>query len=609
MLAGSYTSDEVFRGLVTERMEAKAMAVSKLRLWLEDPSLTLVDVFHLNTRFAHRQLLLRLRRALRAVATTGEERRAQALDLCQVQGLLQAEADEVNDLGETRLIAAAADGESTATLELLVDAGANIHAVNQRKHNALMEAALNGHEEAVKALHRLGVGHSASGGGGKSAVMMAAWNGHTHVVEVLVELKADVQAALESGFTPLILAASTGHAETAAALARLGAALEAETTGGLTAAMVAAQNGHAEVVRALHAAGADMHRVTHDGESMAAIAAKNGHAKVLQALGQLLGAANMGIETADRVGHTPLMKAARAGHRKAARALLDLRADPGATDGSGETALFAAVAARQWGVAGDLLAAGGAGLLAARNLDGRTCLSFALEDSTDKDAQHLASAAGADAPALLAAAADELAAERDARAAGATFARFRGAAGEAYVSARARTVGFRSFCSVRAGAVCRAGRRAYMELEVLLLCDAPQFGFCGEGWRRSDSHAAAGVGDDEGSWGVDGARACAWHNQQHRDFGRTWRRGDVVGLACDLIEGAGGGGRVWVSVNGSFEAPHGAAFDIPAGLPALFPALSARASRVRYNFGPAFAYAPPAPGYDLFEPLADTDAP
>jgi ankyrin repeat protein len=584
------------------------MAVSKLRLWLEDHSLSLVDVFPLNMRSAYRQLQLRLRTALRAVAS-GEERRAQALELCQVRGLLQAQADEVNDLGETRLIAAAADGESAATLELLCEAGADIHAVNKRNHNALMEAALNGHVEAVQALHRLGVGHTAAGGGGKSAVMMAAWNGHTQVVEVLVELKADVQAALGTGFTPLILAASSGHAETAAALARLGAALEAETTDGLTAAMVAAQNGHAGAMRALYAAGADLHRAKHDGESVAASAAKNGHAAVLRELGQLLGEADGGFGVGDMVGHTALMKAARGGHRAAVRALLDLRVDPGATDGGGETALFAAVAARQWELAGDLLAACGPKLLAARNLDGRTCLSFALEDSSDKEAKQLAAAAGADAPALLAAAEAELAAERAARAAGPTFARFSGAAGEAYVCAGGRTVGFRSFCSVRAGAVCRAGRRAYMELELLVLCDSPQFGFCGGEWRRSDTHAAAGVGDDAGSWGVDGARACAWHNQQAREFGGTWRKGDVVGLACDLTEGgAGGGGRVWVSVNGSFGAPNGAAFDLPAGLPSLYPALSARASRVRYNFGPGFAHAPPTPDYGLFEPLEDADA-
>jgi hypothetical protein len=129
-----------------------------------------------------------------------------------------------------------------------------------------------------------------------------------------------------------------------------------------------------------------------------------------------------------------------------------------------------------------------------------------------------------------------------------------------------------------------------------------QFGFCGE-WVRTDGHAAAGVGDDSESWGVDGAQACAWHAQSRRDFGGTWRAGDVIGLACDLraAGGGGGGGRLWVSVNGSFAPPYGAAFDLPAAVLRLYPALSARAGRVRYNFGPAWAHAPPGAGYGVFE--------
>ena len=278
--------------------------------------------------------------------------------------------------------------------------------------------------------------------------------------------------------------------------------------------------------------------------------------------------------------------------------LLKHGARPVVADHAGENALFAAVTARQWKVAAALLAAEGTALLLARNADGRTCLSYAVEDGSKAEARTLV---GADADVLLADADADVAADRAAASIGPIFVRFSGTAGEAYVGLRGRTVGFRGFCSVRAGAVCRAGRAAYMEVTVAVLCDAPQFGFCGPEWQRSDGRAAAGVGDDAASWGVDGARACAWHAQQRRDFGGRWRAGDVIGLACDMRGGDGGGGRVWVSINGSFAAPYGVAFDLPAGLPALYPALSARASRVRYNFGPTFKYAPPARYFSVFE--------
>ena len=234
-----------------------------------------------------------------------------------MRGLVQEQADETNDIGETRFIRAAADGESTDTLELLRDAGADINAINKRGHNALMSAAMNGHLQAVRALHGLGVKQVAKQGGA-SALMLAAWNGHIEVVEALVELRGDVNAAYGTGFTPLIWAASKGHAETAAVLARLGAALEAETKAGLTAALVAAQNGHAATVAALHAARADLTRTAPDGSCAAAIAAKNGHAEVLRELGRLKA---LDPQAADAVGHTALMKAARAGHLEAVQVI------------------------------------------------------------------------------------------------------------------------------------------------------------------------------------------------------------------------------------------------------------------------------------------------
>lgn len=466
-----YMKDEIFRGLVTERLEAKSMAVSKLRLWLEDRILTLVEVVALPRRAAHRLLLLRLRAGLRAVSSL-EERRRQALELCRVRGLVQAEVDEVNELKETRFIVAAADGESTETLQLLCDAGADVHAVNGRGYNALMMAALNGHAEAVQTLVKLGVGHTAKpGDGGASALMLAAYNGHTELVATLAGLGGDLQAAYGKGFTPLIWAASRGHAGTVTELVRLGAAVEAETKGGLTAALIAAQNGHAGVVAALHGAGADLGRKGPDGSCVTATAAKNGHADVLRELGRL-GAADVGGR--DEMGRTALMKAARGGHFSAVKVMLGMGADAAAADAAGETALFAAVTARAWKVAAALLAAGGAALLAARNLDGRTCLSYAVEDGEEGAARALVADAGLDVGGVISAAAGEVAAERAAAGKGLGFVRFKGAAGEAYVGWRTRTVGFREFCSVRATAVCRAGRAAYMEVELLSPCEAPQ---------------------------------------------------------------------------------------------------------------------------------------
>lgn len=44
----------------------------------------------------------------------------------------------------------------------------------------------------------------------------------------------------------------------------------------------------------------------------------------------------------------------------------------------------------------------------------------------------------------------------------------------------------------------------------------------------------AGTGDDEHSWGYDGARQKKWHKSSCEAFGTEWQRGDVIGCALDI---------------------------------------------------------------------------
>jgi hypothetical protein len=180
-------------------------------------------------------------------------------------------------------------------------------------------------------------------------------------------------------------------------------------------------------------------------------------------------------------------------------------------------------------------------------------------------------------------------------------------------------VSFQDYSTVRAagGAVCPLGGLGYYEVEVLCPGDATQFGFCSLDWLALEGESDEGVGDDGPSWGVDGDRVLRWHKGSQGPFGRRWRAGDVVGLACDLR--ANGGGRMLASLNGDFGLPHGAAFDLPtAGLErGLCPALTAQSGLFRCNLGGGrpFRHAPPSPEYrgmaDLLHPVrpAGTPAP
>ncbi len=51
----------------------------------------------------------------------------QIVALCKMRGLINDDVNEKNELSETRLISAAAEGVSMAELKLLVQAGANVN--------------------------------------------------------------------------------------------------------------------------------------------------------------------------------------------------------------------------------------------------------------------------------------------------------------------------------------------------------------------------------------------------------------------------------------------------------------------------------------------------
>ena len=94
-------------------------------------------------------------------------------------------------------------------------------------------------------------------------------------------------------------------------------------------------------------------------------------------------------------------------------------------------------------------------------------------------------------------------------------------------------VAFRSFCSVRSNFCCPPGAQGYYELVILEMDMLPQYGSASAAFNRILAHSSDGVGDNEESWAVDGARKFKWHDGTAA-YECEWKVGDVVGLACDL---------------------------------------------------------------------------
>ena len=241
------------------------------------------------------------------------------------------------------------------------------------------------------------------------------------------------------------------------------------------------------------------------------------------------------------------------------------------------------------------------GELQARDSDGYSCLHYALEDGRSEVPSALAAAAGAEAAAGTAAlsrAAAEVGAWRSESAtrggSAAALELFRGPVGGARISSRSGTVTFNRFSTVRAGRWCPAGRRGYCEVEVVFAGDVPQWGFCTADWPRRGG-CPRGVGDEAGSWGVDGVRACAWRAGRRANLDIRWAGGDVIGLACDPATG-----EIRAAVNGVWAGDGGVAVRAGTGLAGLMPALSCSGSRLRVNLGGSPFRHPPPAGYDAF---------
>jgi hypothetical protein len=134
----------------------------------------------------------------------------------------------------------------------------------------------------------------------------------------------------------------------------------------------------------------------------------------------------------------------------------------------------------------------------------------------------------------------------------------------------------------------------YFEIQVVLFVDDIQFGVCTHGFEMREGPQGGGTGDDAWSWAVDGERQMKWHKARDEAYGSKWAVGDIIGFALDMR--TAGAAALSVSVNGSFAAPNGVAFNA-IDAPYLSPSFSGN-GRYRINFGDRpFSHAPPDTAY------------
>jgi hypothetical protein len=280
--AVEYSDEDVYRALVSESLEVARMAESALLWWLRDKEQHIFLIENWSLLLCQRSLESFLKLQCKHVHSG---HRAAVMELCRRRNLLQVDANERIDNGETPLIALAARGGSADDARLLVAAGADLEAVDKVGRSALHWASRQGHADVVKALACAKANCNQADMNGSTPLWACSMNGHLRCVEVLLKSSADVNTAKNNGVTPLFIASNSGHCDVVDALIKGGADVNKTTLAGSTSLFVACYKGHTACVDRLVRAQADQ-TLEWRGQTPLDIASKYGHVdavKILQA--------------------------------------------------------------------------------------------------------------------------------------------------------------------------------------------------------------------------------------------------------------------------------------------------------------------------------------
>lgn len=318
-----------------------------------------------------------------------------------VQALIRSKA-RLNPKSDycTPLLVAIENGHVACALEL-IRAGADRAIRGVAGRDALMNAAILGQTEVVRALLLAHADPNARDRDGKTALMLANEKEHSEVVQLLrtrgcdesgykvqeyirAAIKGDVErvqhflqdgvdvnATYQNGAKALISAVLNGHTEVVRLLIRSGVDVSTKSTakvwGGefqADALALASEKGHLEIVRVLINAGADVNRSRMFHRDAMDVAAGEGHTDVIREL-LSAGFSTRGVRGVEALGRSirknkeaaavalieggvkprgggaaeMLVTAARNGMALVVRALLDAGVDPKTRNELDETAL------------------------------------------------------------------------------------------------------------------------------------------------------------------------------------------------------------------------------------------------------------------------------
>jgi len=230
------------------------------------------------------------------------------------------------------------------------------------------------------------------------------------------------------------------------------------------------------------------------------------------------------------------------------------------------------------------------------NVNGRAAVSMGAEfypwdEAQTKRYSEVAAVREAERKAQAEQAENKLLEEQKAQGNG-VIQRLRGKLGVSKIDAEHK-ITFGSFDTFGAPSHTTSKGKVFYEVEILDLDEGiQQFGWADEAFQRVESQVGEGTGDDEHSWGADGARVQRWHDGS-TEYGQSWSNGDVLGCAANLDDG-----EILFGLNGNWESPMGVAFSSIKFQGGLYPSLTANSGVFRVNLGGRpFKHGPPNDTY------------
>uniref|UniRef100_H3CQR3 Ankyrin repeat and kinase domain containing 1 n=1 Tax=Tetraodon nigroviridis TaxID=99883 RepID=H3CQR3_TETNG len=246
-------------------------------------------------------------------------------DFGSFQQSLKREHIHTEYAGKNSLLHYTITSKDTASVEHVLNLGADVNATTVRGYTALIIAVLHRLYDIISLLleHGALVGHGDEDQW--TALHFAAQNGDDRTVRLLLDKGATPDTREKAGWMPLHLACQNGHEPVVRLLlSRMSEeALEEREGHGRTPLHLACVYGHLSIAKLLLSQGADPTATDSSFSTPLHLSAAEGHNRVVR---QLL-KSGVATDSADSSGYTPLHLAALKGHAGICRQLLSSQAN------------------------------------------------------------------------------------------------------------------------------------------------------------------------------------------------------------------------------------------------------------------------------------------